>query len=95
MKIERNQTQYFGRDLEAMSFARNYHQWILDEFRPFLGSHLLEVGAGTGDFSQLLLQTQPTSLTVIEPFHCLMKSLKMNLIRKESMLFLAIFINHW
>ncbi|EDN70269.1 hypothetical protein BGP_0907 [Beggiatoa sp. PS] len=67
MKIERNQTQYFGRDLEAMSFARNYHQWILDEFRPFLGSHLLEVGAGTGDFSQLLLQTQPTSLTTIEP----------------------------
>ena len=67
MKIEPNQTQYFGRDLEVMSFARNYHQWILDEFRPFLGPHLLEVGAGTGDFSQLLLQTQPTSLTVIEP----------------------------
>jgi SAM-dependent methyltransferase len=67
MKIDRNQTQYFGRDLEAMSFANNYHLWILEEFRPFFGKHLLEVGAGTGDFSELLLQTQPDSLTVVEP----------------------------
>jgi len=67
MKIDRNHTQYFGRDLEAMSFANNYHLWILEEFRPFFGQHLLEVGAGTGDFSELLLQTQPDSLTVVEP----------------------------
>jgi SAM-dependent methyltransferase len=67
MKIDRNQTQYFGRDLEAMFFANNYHLWILEEFRPFLGKRLLEVGAGTGDFSELLLQTQPESLTVVEP----------------------------
>lgn len=67
MKIDYNQTQYFGHDLEAMSFAKNYHLWILDEFRPFLGKHLLEVGAGKGDFSQLLLQTQPAFLTVVEP----------------------------
>ncbi len=65
--MKTDHTQYFGRDLEAMSFANNYHLWILDEFRPFLGKHLLEVGAGTGDFSELLLRTQPDSLTVIEP----------------------------
>ena len=37
---------YFGTDLEAMSFARNYHEWIADEFRPFLGNSVAEVGAG-------------------------------------------------
>jgi hypothetical protein len=42
--------QYFGKDLEAMSFARNYHKWILSEFLPFLGSSVAEVGAGTGNF---------------------------------------------
>ncbi|MEN8221394.1 MAG: hypothetical protein ABFS56_34660, partial [Pseudomonadota bacterium] len=56
-QVSQTQTKYFGRDLEAMSFANNYHLWILDELRPFLGKHLLEVGAGSGDFSKLLLQT--------------------------------------
>ena len=58
---------YIGKDLEAMSFAVNYHRWILDEFRPFLGKHLTEVGAGTGSFSELLLNENPETLTMIEP----------------------------
>lgn len=47
---------YFGRDLEAMSFARNYHGWIVEEFQPYIGGTVAEVGAGTGNFSELLLQ---------------------------------------
>jgi SAM-dependent methyltransferase len=58
---------YVGKDLEAMSFAVNYHKWILDEFRPFLGKKLVEVGAGTGSFSELLLQENCEKLDVIEP----------------------------
>lgn len=58
---------YVGKDLEAMSFAVNYHRWILDEFRPFLGKKLVEVGSGTGSFSELLLEEKPESLTVVEP----------------------------
>lgn len=58
---------YVGKDLEAMSFAVNYHKWILEEFRPFLGKKLVEVGAGTGSFSEMLLDEQPTALSVIEP----------------------------
>ena len=58
---------YPGRDLEAMSFAVNYHKWILDEFRPFLGRRIVEVGAGTGSFSEMLLAEKPESLTLIEP----------------------------
>ena len=60
-------TVYIGKDLEAMSFAVNYHRWILGEFRPFLGRRLLEVGAGTGAFSELLLRENPESLILVEP----------------------------
>jgi SAM-dependent methyltransferase len=58
---------YVGKDLEAMSFAVNYHRWILDEFRPFLGKKAVEVGAGTGSFSELLLEENLETLTLVEP----------------------------
>lgn len=62
-----NKVVYPGKDLEAMSFAVNYHKWILDEFRPFMGRKLVEVGAGTGSFSELLLDEKPENLAVVEP----------------------------
>jgi len=58
---------YFGRDLHSMDFAVNYHRWILDGFRPFLGKRIVEVGAGSGAFSEMLLSTDPNSLVAIEP----------------------------
>ena len=58
---------YVGKDLEAMSFAVNYHKWILEEFRPFLGKRLVEVGAGTGSFSEMLIGENPEDLALIEP----------------------------
>nr|MDQ3806219.1 class I SAM-dependent methyltransferase [Acidobacteriota bacterium] len=58
---------YAGRDLESMAFARNYHRWILDLFAPHLGTRLVEVGAGTGSFSELLIERRPASLTLVEP----------------------------
>ncbi|MCU1289296.1 MAG: putative Methyltransferase family protein [Acidobacteria bacterium] len=58
---------YVGKDLEAMSFAVNYHNWILDEFRPFLGKNVVEVGSGTGSFSELLLAEKPEVLNLVEP----------------------------
>jgi SAM-dependent methyltransferase len=58
---------YAGRDLESMSLARNYHRWILDLFAPHLGRRVVEVGAGTGSFSELLLARTPESLTLVEP----------------------------
>lgn len=62
-----NTTQYFGKDLEAMSFAHNYHKWILAEFEPYLGRSVAEVGAGTGSFSQLILATGIARLVAYEP----------------------------
>jgi SAM-dependent methyltransferase len=58
---------YVGKDLEAMSFAVNYHRWILEECRPYIGKRVVEVGAGTGNFSALLLAEKPKSLTLVEP----------------------------
>lgn len=65
--MKKNKVEYVGKDLEAMDFAVNYHRWILDLIKPFLGKHLVEVGAGTGSFSELLLETEPETLALIEP----------------------------
>lgn len=59
--------QYFGKDLEAMSFARNYRSWILAEFEPYLGGSVAEVGAGVGSFSEALLHAGIDRLVAFEP----------------------------
>lgn len=59
---------YFGRDLEAMSFARNYHRWILHHFGKRIAGRVAEVGAGSGNFSEELLQdTGVRGLIAFEP----------------------------
>jgi SAM-dependent methyltransferase len=58
---------YAGRDLEAMSFAHNYHRWILEVFSPYLGARIVEVGAGRGSFSELILRRGPESVSLVEP----------------------------
>jgi len=58
---------YFGRDLEAMSAANNYLRWIADDFRRYLFGRVAEVGAGTGNFSRLLLEAGVEELTALEP----------------------------
>jgi SAM-dependent methyltransferase len=75
---------YIGKDLEAMSFAVNYHRWILEEFRPHLGQRVVEVGAGTGSFSELLLEHKPQSLSLIEPSQRMYKYLTANVARIKT-----------
>lgn len=58
---------YDGRDLEAMSFATNYHTWIVEEFKSFLGHRVAEVGAGTGNFTGLLMKENIEDLCAFEP----------------------------
>jgi len=58
---------YSGKELEAMSLAINFHKWIMEEFYPYLGSSIAEVGAGIGNFSRLILETPIKSLTAFEP----------------------------
>lgn len=61
-----SKAEYTGRDLEAMSFAKNYHKWIMQEFKQYLGYSVAEVGAGTGNFTNLLLEHVNT-LIAFEP----------------------------
>jgi phospholipid N-methyltransferase len=50
-----------------MSFAENYHRWIMELFAPYLGKRVVEVGAGTGSFSELILEQKIQSLSLVEP----------------------------
>jgi SAM-dependent methyltransferase len=58
---------YPGKELEAMSFASNYHRWIVDEIAPYLGETVAEVGAGIGSVSELLLEKPIAHLSAFEP----------------------------
>lgn len=71
--------RYPGKELEVMSFAVNYHRWIVDEFVPYLGSNAVEVGAGVGDLSKLLLKSSITKLYAFEPSSNLFDLLEKNL----------------
>jgi SAM-dependent methyltransferase len=54
-------------DVETMGLAKNYYRWIYELFSPYLGHRIVEVGAGTGYFSKLLLEGTPQSLFLVEP----------------------------
>ncbi|HEY1247633.1 MAG TPA: class I SAM-dependent methyltransferase [Nitrososphaera sp.] len=60
---------YPGKELEALSFAINYHRWIIDAFEPYLGETIAEVGAGIGSVSKLLLGKRIKRLCAFEPSH--------------------------
>lgn len=59
---------YEGSELEGLRFAINYYQWLCEEFRPYLRGRCLEIGAGRGTFSKILVQqTDITALWCLEP----------------------------
>lgn len=54
--------------LENLAQMNNYYRWILDEFSPYLGSRVLEIGAGSGTFSSMMLSTKAFEhLWLVEP----------------------------
>lgn len=58
---------YSGTELATLAGAVNYHRWIISTIRPYLGDTIVEVGAGIGSFSALLLETSPRRLVAFEP----------------------------
>lgn len=68
MRIDADHRRYLGSDLEAMSCAGNYYRWIIRQFRPFLEAReVVEVGAGSGNFTRFLLEASPLSVACVEP----------------------------
>jgi SAM-dependent methyltransferase len=55
---------HVSRDLDVMAAAAHYYDWIFDEIRPWLGSRVLECGAGTGTLTRRLLPLTLARLVV-------------------------------
>lgn len=89
--MTKNEFKYSGRDLEAMSFARRYHQWILSIFNPYVGSNILEVGAGSGSVSKMLLEYRPKKAGFVEPSKKMYGLLKKNVRGKNIYTYNAFF----
>ena len=49
--------------LRVMSRAQNYNLFLYDQIKPFLGRELIEVGAGVGNISRMLLDRDRVVLT--------------------------------
>ena len=80
--------QYQTSDLEAMAGLDGYYTWILDEIRPFLGTHMAEIGAGIGTFTDILarehVHPRPNcQLRAFEPAGNLYPRLRENLASKH------------
>ena len=59
-------------ELQTLKSLTNYHAWIYEELRPFLGMRLVEIGGGIGAFAAVLarehiLRDPGASLDVFEP----------------------------
>lgn len=68
---------YSGTELDAMAQAANYCRWIRRYFAPYLGKRVVEIGAGTGTFSELLLESRGTTeLVLFEAAHNLFPLLR-------------------
>jgi SAM-dependent methyltransferase len=67
MHLTPENNAYYGSDLEAMLFAKNYGGWIFDSLKPYLGDTVAEVGAGSGNFSDLIIQSKVRQLYAFEP----------------------------
>lgn len=52
--------------LEDVGTATNYHSWLTDLARPYLGEHPLELGSGLGDYAQRWLDSGTERITVTE-----------------------------
>lgn len=59
---------YSGTELDSMVEARNYYDWLLRYFGPYLKGKVVEVGAGIGTFSRLILNSpEVRELIAVEP----------------------------
>ena len=80
----KNPSLYPGTELEAMTGAPNYHSWIFDIFKPYLGAHMVEVGAGVGSFTELILTHHACkTLSLVEPSDSMYERLRVHLRQRQ------------
>jgi SAM-dependent methyltransferase len=55
-------------DLECLAASRNFFDWVLEEFDPYLRGRVLEVGAGRGTITRKLIErNRNLSVVALEP----------------------------
>jgi len=59
--------EYSGKELEIMTFAQNYYRWMMGYFAPFIGERVVEIGAGCGNVTELLLRYGAKNIIAMEP----------------------------
>lgn len=65
--MSRQKQQYFGKDLEDLTAARNYYKWIIGIFKPYFGNTVAEIGAGNGNFTYFLAKESIKRIFAFEP----------------------------
>jgi glycosyltransferase involved in cell wall biosynthesis len=55
--------EHLARTLESLDGAKNYSRWIASMMDPYLGKDVLEIGAGHGTFTELLLEGRKVTAT--------------------------------
>ncbi len=55
--------------LHSLSTARRFNEWIVRVIEPYLGTHILEIGAGLGNISRYLPKKEHLIVTDIEPVY--------------------------
>ena len=78
---------YIGKDLESMSYAHNYSKWIIELFLPYTGNNIAEVGAGTGNLTNLFSEIDKVNnITAFEPSEEMHRVLSNNTSHSEKIL---------
>ena len=56
--------------LDAFSTAPNFNRWMADTIKPYIGKHVLEIGAGIGNLSRILMSGRKRYIaTDLDPEH--------------------------
>ncbi len=84
MKTTEKERHYEGADLESMAEAKNYYQWMTEEFKPFIKGTVVEVGAGVGTFTEHLADLKPKQLYAFEPTEEMGPKLAQNMKRRKN-----------
>jgi SAM-dependent methyltransferase len=54
-------------DLEILAGGHGLSEWMFEQFEPFVGSDVVEIGAGIGTYSERLLSAGVERLLLVEP----------------------------
>src|SRR2546427_12163217 len=55
--------------LERLAGARNYNRWLTDRLQRWVGRRVLEIGAGLGNMSGVVLDRERGGLSDTDPYY--------------------------